>query len=88
MLDQRIVVDNWALGIVFSLHSYRHTWQAMRNAHLRSSTSGRWAAHLAAALLNLLAAARHVLLPTLHLTLKLAPLPGLLNAGRPLGLRG
>ncbi len=43
---------------------------------------------LAAALLDLLAAARHILLPPLHLALKLAPLPCLLNAGRALGLRG
>ena len=43
---------------------------------------------LAAALLDLLAAARHILLPPLHLALKLAPLPCLLNAGRALGLQG
>ena len=42
---------------------------------------------LAAALLDLLAAARHILLPPLHLALKLAPLPCLLNASRTLSLR-
>ena len=42
---------------------------------------------LAAALLDLLAAACHVLLPPLHLALKLAPLPGLLDASRPLSLQ-
>ena len=42
---------------------------------------------LAAALLDLLAAARHILLPPLHLALKLAPLPRLLDASRPLSLQ-